>query len=181
MNFDEIVEQYEKPLYSLIRRLVTNPDDAADLTQDTFVAAYRAFASFRGDSSVYTWLCRIAVNKCRNRFREKARRQDHEGTSLDEFIDEPKGMSAIHPDSAPTTPHTALGRTELREQIERAISSLNPDYRTPLVLRDIHGLSYQEIADVTELNIDVVRTRIARARGMLREKLGPYLEDFKRE
>ena len=179
MNFDEVVEQYEKPIYSLIRRLVSDPDDAADITQETFVSAYRSFASFRGESSVYTWLCRIAVNRCRNRFREKARRQDHEGVSLDEFVEQPNSASLLHPDSAPTTPHTALSRTELREQIERAIGSLNPDYRTPLVLRDIHGLSYQEIADVTELHIDVVRTRIARARGMLREKLGPYLEDFR--
>lgn len=179
MIFDEVVEQYEKPIYSLIRRLVSDPDDAADLTQETFVAAYRAYGSFRGESSVYTWLCHIAVNKCRNRYREKARRQDHEGVSLDEFTDEPQNASLLHPDSAPATPHVALSRTELREQIERAIGSLNPDYRAPLVLRDVHGLSYQEIADVTELHIDVVRTRIARARGMLREKLGPYLEDFK--
>lgn len=173
MDFDDLVDRHEKPVYNLIFRLIGDPDEAADLTQDTFVAAYKSYGGFRGESSVSTWLCRIAVNKCKNRFRDYERRRSVEGGSLD-AENEAAPQSAWSDDSA-ITPHAAVERKELRERIERAIYELPSDYRIVAVLRDLQGLSYDEIAEAAELSVDVVRTRLARARGMLRQKLEHYI------
>ncbi|MGB9619477.1 MAG: sigma-70 family RNA polymerase sigma factor [Armatimonadota bacterium] len=171
-DFDAIIDKYEKPIYNLIYRLIGDPEEAADLTQDTFVAAYRSFSEFRGDASTYTWLCRIAVNKCKNAF--KARDRQRAVMSLesesDLEVDQIADAQDVH------EPGAALERKELRERVEQAISQLPFDYRIVAVLRDIHGLSYDEIARAAGLSIDVVRTRIARARQMLRRKLESYLE-----
>ena len=84
MDFDGLVDSYEKPIYNLIFRVLGDRDEAADLTQETFVAAYRSWSAFRGESTVYTWLYRIALNLCKNKFREQDRRRRYEGPSLDD-------------------------------------------------------------------------------------------------
>jgi len=168
MDFDSLVDSYQKPIYNLIYRLLDDRDEAADVTQETFVAAYRAWDTFRGESTEYTWLYRIAVNLCKNRFRQRDRRRQFEGPSIDEVE---------WSDDRPTeAPHGVVERKELKEMIERAISRLPDDYRIVAVLRDLHGLSYSDIAAATELSVDVVKTRLARARGMLRKRLGAYIE-----
>jgi len=172
MDFERLVDNYEKPIFNLIYRLIGDKDDAADLTQETFVAAYKSFSTFRSESSVYTWLYRIAINKCKNKFKENDRRRIYEGTLIedDEVVKgtEAKSCFADGPDAA-------FERKELKELIEQAIGKLPPDYRIVAVLRDLQGMSYDEIAKAADLSIDVVRTRLARARGMLRQKLEPYL------
>lgn len=175
MDFDGLVDEYQKPVYNLIFRLLGDREEAADLTQETFVAAYKSFSSFRGESSAYTWLYRIAVNKCKNRFAKRDRVRTYEGLSLDRENGE---SSELAPGAVvvPERPDDALERKELRQRIAQAMMSLPPDYRIVAVLRDIQGLSYQEIAAASELSVDVVRTRLARARAMLRQKLAPYLE-----
>ena len=182
MDFDGLVDSYEKPIYNLILRVLGDPDEAADLTQETFVAAYSSWGSFRGDSTAYTWLYRIALNLCKNKFRERDRRRDYEGPSLDEAPDRND-----HPSTYPTwrdriedpsaTPDAALQRKELKELIEQAIRQLPPDYRIVAVLRDLQGLSYTDIAAAADLSVDVVKTRLARARSMLRRRLGAYLSE----
>jgi RNA polymerase sigma-70 factor (ECF subfamily) len=174
MDFDEILDQYEKPIFNLIFRLIGDREEAADLTQDTFLAAYRSLGAFRGDSSVHTWLYRIAVNKCKNKLKEIDRRRGIDGGSLDADY-ESLGPAAWDASRQPT-PQVALERKELRERIERAITELPGDYRIVAVLRDLQGLSYEQIAQIADVSLDVVRTRIARARQMLRRKLGPYLD-----
>lgn len=176
MDFDAIVDKYEKPIYNLIFRLIGDQEEAADLTQDTFVAAYRSFASFRGESAVYTWLYRIAVNRCKNAFKERDRRRARMHVSLEAELDKIEALSLDDIAQSESSPHSEIERRELRDRVERAISQLPPDYRIVAVLRDLQGLSYIEIADIAGLSVDVVRTRIARARGMLRQKLSPYLE-----
>jgi len=171
MDFDAIVAKYEKPVYNLIYRLIGDRDEAADLTQDTFVAAFRSMSDFRGDASVYTWLYRIAVNKCKNAFKERDRRRARVGPGLDADLE----AELVRGPSDAFEPDAVLERKELRERIERAIAQLPPDYRIVAVLRDLHGLSYEEIARTADLSIDVVRTRIARARALLRQKLEHYL------
>jgi len=173
MDFDALVDKYERPIYNLILGLIGDRDEAADLTQETFVAAYKARESFRADASPYTWLYRIAVNRCKNRFKEKDRRGKHEGPSLDAQ----PGMERLAEPGRPGSrlPEEALQRKELRDAIQRAIRELPYDYRIVAVLRDIEGLSYQEVADAAGISLDVARTRIARARGMLRAKLADYL------
>lgn len=169
-DFDGLIDAYEKPIFNLVYRLLGDMDEAADLTQETFVCAYRSFDRFRGDSSPYTWLYRIALNLCKNHFKRKDRTREFEGASLDATGDG-AGYDPVEPD----TPEAVLERKELKERVEQAISQLPPDYRIVAVLRDLHGLSYKEIAEAAELSEDVVRTRLARARGMLRQKLAAYL------
>jgi RNA polymerase sigma-70 factor (ECF subfamily) len=171
MDFDAIIDKYEKPIFNLIYRLVGDREEAADLTQDTFVAAYRSISEFRGDASLYTWLYRIAVNKCKNAFKARDRHRAYVSLEIDTDL-EVEQIAA--PDDA-DEPAAALERKELRELVERAIAQLPIDYKIVAVLRDLHGLSYDEIAKVAGLSIDVVRTRIARARAMLRRKLEVYL------
>lgn len=175
MDFDGLVDRYEKPIYNLIYRLIEDREEAADLTQDTFVAAYRSFSNFRNDSSVYTWLYRIAINKCKNRFKQKGHNAENTGLSLDEDACEVE-MSSSTSTSKHSDPSIVLQKKELKKQIEIAISRLPIDYRIVVVLRDLQGLSYQEIADAADLSVDVVKTRLSRARGMLRKKLAPYLQ-----
>jgi len=177
MDFDGLVDRYEKPVYNLIYRLVGDAEEAADLTQETFVSAYRSFAEFRGDAGEFTWLYRIAVNKCKNKFKENDRRRAHETISLDD--DFAGDGAAYTPATASSDGPAALyEQKELKEAITRAISQLPPDYRVVSVLRDVHGLSYQEVAEVADLSVDVVRTRLARARSALRLKLGHLLEPY---
>jgi RNA polymerase sigma-70 factor (ECF subfamily) len=174
--FDELVDRYEKKVFNLIYRIIGDYDDAADLTQDTFVAAYRAFNDYRADSSPYTWLYRIAVNVCKNKFRQLDKRRDIETVSLDNdarYIGEEIADGGLT--NPLPTPDRALEREEMRQMVELAISSLPEDYRIVIVLRDLHGLAYREIAEATDLSLDVVKTRLARAREMLRRKLGHYL------
>lgn len=181
MDFDGLVDSYEKPIYNLIYRLLGDADEAADLTQETFVSAYKSWGSFRGDSSAYTWLYRIAVNLCKNKFKERDRRRDYEGISLDDPVwsgspaSDSRSTLGDHVEDPAETPDLALQRRELKELIEQAIRQLPPDYRIVAVLRDLHGLSYSDIAAAADLSVDVVKTRLARARGMLRKRLEAYL------
>jgi RNA polymerase sigma-70 factor, ECF subfamily len=171
--FDEIIDTYEKRVFNLIYRLIGDYEEAADLTQDTFVSAYRAYGKFRFECSVYSWLCRIAVNHCKNRFRERDKQRQYEDTSLDVSHE----SSSLIPAEDGSSPDRQVERKELRERIAEAITSLPEDYRVVAVLRDLQGLSYQEIAEATELSLDNVKVRLSRARAMLRKKLGPYLDN----
>lgn len=175
MDFERLIASYEKPIYNLILRLVGNSEEAEDLTQETFVSAYRSYSDFRGEASVYTWLYRIAVNKCKNRFKERERHHSHNSYSLDGSSEE--GESPLEIPSQEYSPEVAFERKELKEQILQAINRLPYDYKIIVVLRDLQGLSYQEISQVAELSVDVVRTRLARGRAMLRTKLEHYLGD----
>ncbi len=172
MNFDAIIDEYERPIFNVIYRLVGDLEEAADLTQETFVAAYRSMPGFRGDASAYTWLYRIAVNRCKNVFKQRDRRRAHMSPEIEADLD----LDQIPAPQDTNEPAAVLERKELRDRVERAISELPFDYRIVAVLRDLHGLSYEETARAAGLSIDVVRTRIARARGMLRRKLEVYLE-----
>lgn len=171
--FDEIIDTYEKRVFNLIYRLIGDYEEAADLTQDTFVSAYRAYGKFRFDCSVYSWLCKIAVNHCKNRYRERDRQRQYEDTLLDISDD----SSVSIPAEESNNPDQHVERKELRERIADAIMSLPEDYRVVAVLRDLQGLSYQEIVEATDLSMDNVKVRLSRARAMLRRKLAPYLDN----
>ncbi len=156
-DFEDLVALYDRKLYNLILRLVGDREDAADLTQEAFYRAFRAWDSLADRSKAYPWLCRIAVNLCRNRARDAARRPE-----------EPLEDEPLSPEGEP---QGRLEKAELARRIRSAIDGLPLDYRTVAVLRDVQGLSYQEIAEATGLSLDVVKTRLARARGMLRRRL----------
>lgn len=176
-DFDDLVDKYERRIFNLIYRMVGDYDEAADLTQDTFVAAYRSFDSFRSEADPYTWLYRIAVNVCKNRFRERDRHRtiDHFTQNIDEMGIEEVGLTSQSLAGPLQSPEHALERQELRRLVEEAIQSLPEDYRIIVVLRDLQGLSYREIAESVDLSLDVVKTRLARGRGILRKKLERFL------
>ena len=172
VRFDDIVTEYEKKVFNLIFRILGDYDEAADLTQETFISAFRAWDRFRGESRVYTWLYQIALNHCRNRLRQRGRARAIQVESLDQAVD-PDGFAREIPDES-KAPHTVYEEKELNERILAAVQSLPPDYREIVVLRELKGLSYNEIVQVTGISLDNVKTRLSRARAMLRRKLEHY-------
>lgn len=176
MAFEEAVEKYHGKVFQLIYRYTGDYEDSCDLTQDTFVRAHRAWREFRGESQIYTWLYRIALNLCHNHRKKGDRRKRAEGPSLDApvFEDEGKSGGRDVPDTRPATTH-GVENDELRERLHEALTSLPDNYRTVIVLRDIEGLSYDEIARITDSSLEAIKSRLFRARGLLREMLAPYL------
>jgi RNA polymerase sigma-70 factor (ECF subfamily) len=175
-SFDDLVAEYEKQIFNVIYRILGDYDEAADVTQETFISAYKGFQGFRGDAKVYTWLYQIAINHCRNRLRKRGRMRRLQVESLDQprdWEDDESGQTREIPDLT-HAPHTQLEEKEFRERLVAAMHSLPPDYREVVVLREIEGLSYNEIAEATRLSLDNVKTRLSRARAMLRRKLEPY-------
>jgi len=177
-SFESVLRTHHKKVYNLLYRLVGDADDAADLTQETFVRAYGAYPRFRGAASaVYPWLCRIAVNAGKNKFKELSRRSAHEVVSLDGPVGDSDSCIQREAGDDSADPMGLVQRQELESKIQEAVQALPVDYRTVVVLRDMNGLSYKEVADAAGLSMDLVKTRLFRARGMLRRRLAPYLED----
>ena len=174
--FDALVAAYETKIFNLIYRMIGDYEEAADLTQETFISAFKAYGRFRGESKVYTWLYQIALNHCRNRLRQRGRARALQVESLDQSFEwEEQGQSATRdvPDLS-FAPQTLLEEKELNQRILAAVQSLPPDYREVVVLRELKGLSYNEIAEITRISLDNVKTRLSRARAMLRRKLEHY-------
>ncbi len=156
--FAQLVDRYEKPVYHQALRLLNHPEDAADVTQEVFFKVWRALPSFQGDSSFSTWLYRLTGNAAIDLLRrEKKRRGD---ASLD---DDGQNWEGTLSDPAPT-PEQSLERQELREQVSAGLARLSEEHRQVLVLREISGLSYEEIGRILDLAPGTVKSRIARAR-----------------
>ncbi|MES2462718.1 MAG: sigma-70 family RNA polymerase sigma factor [Armatimonadota bacterium] len=173
-SFEEIHRKYEGKILNLIVRMVGNRDDADDLTVETFVNAYRAWGRFRGDARVSTWLHQIAVNNCKNYFKQKDRRREREPVSLDDSIETDGGELSRDVADWRNVPENRLMDQELARQIQNAVEALAPAYRTVLVLAQMDDMSYDEIAQVTGLSVPAVKTRLNRARNMMRRRLEPY-------
>jgi len=163
--FAQLVRLYEKRVFALTTRMCKNADDAAEAAQDAFLAAWQGLKFFRGESSFSTWLYRLASNACVDLLRKEGRHRSAAGPSLD---DEELNIDAV--DSLPT-PQEAAERKELRQQIEQGLAALSPEHRQVLVLREMHQLSYDEIAEALDMDIGTVKSRISRARKQLRKIL----------
>jgi RNA polymerase sigma-70 factor (ECF subfamily) len=174
LSFEEIHRKYESKILNLILRMVGNRDDADDLTLETFVNAYRSWGRFRGDARVSTWLHQIAVNNCKNYFKQKDRRREREPVSLDDAIETDGGELTRDVADWRNVPEHRLMDQELAGQIQKAVEALAPAYRTVLVLAQMNDMSYDEIAQVTGLSVPAVKTRLNRARNMMRRRLEPY-------
>ena len=163
--FGELVRLYEKKVYALTLRMCKNPDDAAEAAQEAFLAAWQGLKFFRGEASFSTWLYRLASNACVDLLRKEQRHRAVSGPSLN---DEDTYMD-IADDAA--TPQELAERSELREQIEEGLQSLSPEHREVLILRELHQLSYDEIAQTLDLDTGTVKSRISRGRKALRNFL----------
>ena len=163
--FEALVRLYEKRVFALAVRMCGSREDAAEASQEAFLAAWQGLAFFRGESSFSTWLYRLTSNACVDLLRREGRHRAAAGPSLD---DEEAGLDV--PDQT-LSPQDEAERRELRESIDRGLEALTPEHRQVLVLREMHQLSYDEIADVLSLDVGTVKSRISRARKQLRNFL----------
>ncbi|HEX8746480.1 MAG TPA: sigma-70 family RNA polymerase sigma factor [Pyrinomonadaceae bacterium] len=170
--FNRLVEDRSGEVYALLYRLTEDPEEARDLTQETFLRAFQAITNFRGDADLRTWLYRIAVNQARNRWRWWRRRRREQTVSLDasdKHESSPLGLRLCDT-SQPDPEQTTLAH-EREQQLRSALRSLGSSYREAVILRDIEGLSYEEIAVTLEISVGTVKSRLARGRLELRRKL----------
>ena len=170
--FDLLVSRYQHRIIKLVSRFVRNRDDAMDVAQDTFIKAYRALGNFRGESAFYTWLYRIAINTAKNHLTAIARRPVE--VNLTDADGEEIPLEALQQETE--TPEKILLVAEIKKTIFATIDSLQEDLRTAIMLREIDGLSYEEIASAMECPIGTVRSRIFRAREVIDGTLKPLLE-----
>ena len=174
LSFEQVHKKYQSKIFNLILRMVGNVDDAEDLTLETFVNAYKAWDRFRGEARVSTWLHQIAVNNCKNRFKQRDRRREYESVSLDETIETDSGELGREVADWRDAPERVLMDKELSQQIQKAVDALAPEYKIVLVLCQEQDMTYEEIAQVTGLSVPAVKTRLHRARNMMRRRLEPY-------
>ena len=170
--FNELMAQHEQQMYAVALRMCANREDAQDCLQEAMLRVYRAISGFKGQSNFSTWLYRITMNTCLDELR---RRKNKQNTSLDGLLDQ--GWS---PTEGSAGPEQEALRSELRDKMGGAIRQLPEDMRAAIVLRDMQGLTYDEIAQVTQVSVGTVKSRISRGREKLREKLREYVELFDR-
>ena len=171
--FNLLVSKYQRRVIRLLSRLIRDPAEIEDVTQEAFIKAYRALPNFRGDSAFYTWLYRIAVNTAKNYLAAQGRRP----RTVSEFQGGEDGESfeAMDVVEDNNTPESAMLTRQVAETVNRAIEALPEDLRTAITLREIEGLSYEEIAQAMSCPIGTVRSRIFRAREAISEQLKPVL------
>lgn len=172
--FDTLITRYSGDIYSLLYRMTADPEEAGDLTQETFLSALKAIKSFRGEAELKTWLFRIAVNHSRNRFRWWKRRKRSETVSLEKEIGTGSITIADTIADNSESPEDAVLRLERRRQLMTALNALPEMFRETVVLCDIEGLGYEEIARVLNINVGTVKSRLARGREQLRKRLGGF-------
>jgi len=169
--FDLLVLKYQHKIVNLVMRYVRDPELALDITQEAFIKAYRALPRFRGDSAFYTWMYRIAVNTAKNHLAAQRRRPMN--VELD--LQDPEQYDLHAKLKETDTPEGVLLSNELKETVERAIAALPEDLRTAIILRELEGMSYEEIAQTMECPVGTVRSRIFRARDAISKKTGSLI------
>jgi RNA polymerase sigma-70 factor, ECF subfamily len=173
--YELLIQRYERPVYNLVSRLVDDPADAADAVQEVFLKVFRKVGWFRGDSSLKTWIYRIAINEARNQRRWFGRHRQREVGLEPAPGDAAGGPTNWLEDQQPSPFDIALDH-ETRALIEDALNQVSPAFRAALVLREIEGLSYEEISEILEVSLGTVKSRIMRGREALRQNLGARLE-----
>jgi RNA polymerase sigma-70 factor (ECF subfamily) len=170
--FETLVTENSSDVYALLFRLTSDPEEARDLTQETFLRAFQSINRFRGDASLRTWIYRIAINQARNRWRWWRRRKRDVTVSLDatnEFREQP--LAATLPGDDSLNPEQETLAREREGQLREALFGLRRSYREAVILRDVEGFSYEEIAETLQISIGTVKSRISRGRMELRRTL----------
>lgn len=170
--FDMLVIKYQHKIMNLISRFVKDKDEVMDISQEAFIKAYRALPSFRGESAFYTWLYRIAINTAKNYLVSQGRRPP--GSDIDSVDAEQYDGGEALRDAG--SPERLMFRDEIKEIIFKTIEELPEDLKTAITLRELEGLSYEEIAEVMDCPVGTVRSRIFRARDAIDQKIAPLLE-----
>ncbi|MGL5304104.1 MAG: RNA polymerase sigma factor RpoE, partial [Aeromonas sp.] len=172
--FNLLVKKYQHKVVNLVARYVNSPGDVPDVAQEAFIKAYRALPTFRGESAFYTWLYRIAVNTAKNYLTSQGRRPPSSDVEADEAESYSGGGAALH---EVATPENLALTDEIQRTVFTAIDALPEDLRTAITLRELEGLSYEEIAEIMDCPVGTVRSRIFRAREAIDKKLKPLIEN----
>jgi len=171
--YDELIRRYQERIYATIYNMTSNHEDANDLTQETFIKAYRALKSFKGDSSFYTWVYRIAVNKTINFLKQRKNRYHMSLNDLDFNVENDPDLVALVSDK---TPRRDLNLVELQDKLNAAMQKLSEAHRLVVTLHDVQGLSHDEIAEIMNCNVGTVRSLLFYARQQLQATLSDYLK-----
>ncbi|MCK4532957.1 sigma-70 family RNA polymerase sigma factor [bacterium] len=174
--FEIIFDKYKQKIFNLIYRLLNNPNQAEDLTQETFLRAYKAYNNFRQEADIYSWLYCIALNLCREKIRRLAKQRKNTIISLDQTFEDKDGkeINKQIPDPYAKTPLEILEKESTRSKIRTAIASLPEKYSKIIILREIEQFSYEEIAKILNISGELVGVRLIRARKMLKKKLKKF-------
>ncbi len=171
--YDELVRRYQERIYATIYHMTANHEDANDLAQEAFIKAFHALKSFKGGSSFYTWVYRIAVNKTINFLKQRKNRSQMSLNDLDFNAEHNPDLVALISDK---TPRREVNLSELQEKLNEAMQKLSDPHRLVVTLHDVQGLSHEEIAKIMECNIGTVRSRLFYARQQLQAHLSDYLK-----
>jgi RNA polymerase sigma-70 factor (ECF subfamily) len=171
--YDELIKRYQERIYATVYHMTSNHEDANDIAQEAFIKAFQALKSFKGGSSFYTWLYRIAVNKTINFLKQRKNRTHMSLNDLDFNAEHDPDLMALISDN---TPRRAAGLNELQEKLNAALMKLSEPHRLVVVMHDVQGLSHEEIAKTMECNIGTVRSRLFYARQQLQGWLNDYLK-----
>jgi RNA polymerase sigma-70 factor (ECF subfamily) len=171
--YDELVRRYQERIYATIYHMTSNHEDANDLAQETFIKAFQALKSFKGGSSFYTWVYRIAVNKTINFLKQRKNRTHMSLNDLDFHAEHDPDLVALVSDR---TPRREVNLAELQEKLNAAMQKLSEPHRLVVTLHDVQGLPHDEIAEIMECNIGTVRSRLFYARQQLQGYLTDYLK-----
>jgi RNA polymerase sigma-70 factor, ECF subfamily len=174
-----LIGEFQQPVYGLVYRMVNDPADAADTAQDVFLKVFRGMKHFHGESSLKTWIYRIALHEAANRrrwwFRHKAKE-----TSIEPVESEAPGVGEalqMALTDRSDSPFDSVAHREVQQRVEQELRKVAEPYRTTLILRDLEEMSYEEIADVLEISLGTVKSRLTRGREMLRQRLASYVRE----
>jgi RNA polymerase sigma-70 factor (ECF subfamily) len=170
--FDQLVQKYREPIFSVIYNMTSNREDASDLTQETFIKAFQAIARFKGKSSFFTWIYRIAMNATMTFLKKRSRRRY---ISYENINEEMHSSDIVERLTAKNRSEKGAMVQELQEKLNDSLQKLSPKHRTVVVLHEIEGLSHAEIAEITQVSVGTVRSRLHYAKQQLQSHLMDYL------
>jgi RNA polymerase sigma-70 factor (ECF subfamily) len=171
--YDDLVRRYQERIYATIYHMTSNHEDANDLAQDSFIKAFQALKSFKGGSTFYTWLYRIAVNKTINFLKQRKNRTHMSLNDIDFNAEHDTDLIAL---TSEKTPRRDAGLNELQKKLNEALLKLSEPHRLVVVLHDVQGQSHEEIAEIMDCNIGTVRSRLFYARQQMQAELADYLK-----
>lgn len=175
-----LIGEFHQPIYSLVYRMASDPADAADTTQEVFIKVFRGMKHFNGQSSLKTWIYRIAVHEASNRrrwwFRHKAREMSMEPAQSDAEQENVIGLKDLLIDPS-ESPFDSVVHEEIRVRVEEELRKVPEPYRSTVILRDLEEMSYEEIAEITEVSLGTVKSRLTRGREALKLRLAAYIRD----